>query len=164
MSQAMQKATLAPDPESETGAVAVLAVTAGDELYGFPLSSVREILIPPPLTEVPRAPAPVLGIITVRGQIITVVDLPKILNLRVEHRGPCGRVLLVDTGEELIGVAVDRVIQVYRMEPSQIEYASAMQTELSDYVLGIGRLASTQSAVDEMLILIDPLSLLGRFG
>ena len=51
-----QRATLAPDLDSETGAVAVLAVLAGDEAYGFPLSAVREILVPPPLTEVPRAP------------------------------------------------------------------------------------------------------------
>ena len=55
MSPTLQKATLAPDPDSETGAVAVLAVLAGNEAYGFPLSAVREILAPPPLTEVPRA-------------------------------------------------------------------------------------------------------------
>jgi purine-binding chemotaxis protein CheW len=164
MSSAAQKATLAPGPDSKTGAVAVLAVASGDELYGFPLASVREILVPPPLTEVPRAPTPVLGVITVRGQIITTVDLPGLLNLHIVQRTPCGRVLLVDAGEELIGVAVDQVIQVYRLEPSQIEYASAMGTELSDYVLGVGRVASPATPHSgDMLILIDPIALLGRF-
>jgi len=164
MRSAAQKATLAPQPDSKTGAVAVLAVASGDELYGFPLASVREILIPPPLTEVPRAPAPVLGVITVRGQIITTVDLPRLLNLHIEQRTPCGRVLLVDAGEELIGVAVDQVIQVYRLEASQIEYASVMGTELSDYVLGIGRIASpAMPHPEQMLILIDPVALLGGF-
>lgn len=156
------KATLAPDPTSERGAVAVLAVSAGDEVYGFPLSVVREILVPPPIAEVPRAPAPVLGVISVRGQIITLVDLPKLLSLEVGEVERYGRVLLVDNGEELIGVAVDRVIQVYRMEPEQIEYASAMGAELSEYVVGVGRTPSEADTEDEMLILIDPVSLLGR--
>ena len=123
MSLTVQRATLTPEGDSETGAIAVLAVLAGDEAYGFPLSAVREILVPPPLTEVPRAPEHVIGVIAVRGQIITVVDLPKMLHLEAEQNEPYGRVLLVDNGEELIGVAVDRVIQVYRMEPDQIEYA-----------------------------------------
>jgi purine-binding chemotaxis protein CheW len=158
-----QRATLAPDLDSETGALAVLAVLAGDEAYGFPLSAVREILMPPPLTEVPRAPEHFLGVIAVRGQIITLIDLPKMLHLEVQQTEPYGRVLLVDNGAELIGVAVDRVIQVYRMEPNQIEYASAMGAELSEYVVGVGRVASN-SATDsaDMLILIDPVSLLGE--
>lgn len=162
MSSSAQKATLVPDPNSEGGAIAVLAVLAGDETYGFPLSAVREILIPPPVAEVPRTAEHILGVISVRGQIITVIDLPKLLNLAVEEGRSCGRVLLVDNGEELIGVAVDTVIQVYRMEPAQIEYASAMGAELSEYVVGIGRMSSSASSEkNEMLILIDPVSLLG---
>ena len=163
MSTTVQNATLAPGVDSETGAVAVLAVLAGEEAYGFPLSAVREILVPPPLTEVPRAPEHFLGVIAVRGQIITVIDLPKMLHLEAEQNDPYGRVLLVDNGEELIGVAVDRVIQVYRMEPDQIEYASAMGAELSEYVVGVGRVPSNSSIeTEDMLILIDPVSLLGE--
>ena len=157
-----QKATLAPELDSETGAVAVLAVLAGNEAYGIPLASVREILAPPPMTEVPRAADHFLGVISVRGEIITVIDLPKLLNLEVVHDGTYGRVLLVDNGQELIGMAVDRVIQVYRLEPEQIEYASAMGADLSDYVIGVGRVqGETTGKSDDILILIDPVSLLG---
>ena len=99
-----QKATLAPELDSETGAVAVLAVLAGNEAYGVPLASVREILVPPPMTEVPRAADHFLGVISVRGEIITVIDLPKLLKLEVSHDGTYGRVLLVDNGQELIAV------------------------------------------------------------
>ena len=159
MNLTREKATLAPDPSSET--VAVLAVAAGDELYGFPLSAIREILVPPPIAEVPRAPAPVLGVISVRGQIITLLDLPKLLNLASEQAQIYGRVLLVDNGEELVGVAVNRVIQVYRMEAAHIEYASAMSAELSEYVIGIGRVGHGSNGDERMLILIDPVSLLG---
>lgn len=158
-----QKATLAPELDSETGAVAVLAVLAGNEAYGVPLASVREILVPPPMTEVPRAADHFLGVISVRGEIITVIDLPKLLNLEVANDGTHSRVLLVDNGQELIGMAVDRVIQVYRLEPEQIEYASAMGANLSDYVIGVGRVqGATTGKSEDMLILIDPVSLLGE--
>jgi purine-binding chemotaxis protein CheW len=157
-----QRATLVPDPDSETGIVPVLAVAAGDEIYGFPLSCVREALVPPPLTEVPRAPAHVLGVISVRGQIITLFDLPRMLNLDVAHTQPYGRVMLVDNGQELIGVAVDRIVQVYRFEQGQIEFASTMGAKLSEYVVGIGRVPSqSPGKAEEMLILIDPVSLFG---
>ena len=156
------KVTLAPTAGSEIGTVAVLAVRAGDEAYGFPLSAVREILMPPPLTEVPRASEHFLGVISVRGQIITLIDLPKMLSLEVEQAVPYGRVLLIDNGDEIIGVAVDRVVQVYRMEPAQIEYANAMGAELSEYVVGVARVPSKSSIdAEDMLILIDPVSLFG---
>jgi purine-binding chemotaxis protein CheW len=162
MSATTERATLTPDPTSDTGAVPVLAVRAGEEVYGFPLSSVREILVAPPIAEVPRAPDAVLGVISVRGQIVTLLDLPKTLNLQAEQVVPYGRVILIDNESELIGVAVDSVIQVYRMEPAQIEYASSMSAELSDYVVGVGRITSSdKDAEDEMIILIDPVSLLG---
>lgn len=163
MSLTGQRATLLPEVDSDIGAVAVLAVLAGNEAYGFPLSSVHEVLVPPPLTEVPRAPQHVLGVIAVRGQIITVIDLPKMLHLEAEQSDPYERVLLVDNGQEIVGVAVDRVIQVCRMEPDQIEYASAMSAELSEYVVGVGRVPSDSSTeAEDMLILIDPVSLLGE--
>ncbi len=163
MTAAAQKATLVPEPDSDVGAVAVLGVLVGNEAYGVPLASVREILVPPPMTEVPRAADHFLGVISVRGEIISVIDLAKLLNLEVVSNEPHGRVLLVDNGQEFIGVAVDRVLQVYRLEPNQIEYASAMSADLSDYVVGVGRIQKdTPTDSNDVLILIDPVSLLGE--
>jgi purine-binding chemotaxis protein CheW len=162
MTAGAQRATLVPDPASEDAAIPVLAVSAGSETYGFPLSAVREILMPPPLTEVPRSAEHFLGVIAVRGEIITLVDLPTLLNLEVLDRQVLGRVILVDVGEELIGVAVDRVVRVSHLQPDQIEYASTMSADLSEYVVGVARVPSESSGdTDEMLILIDPGALLG---
>lgn len=162
MTAGAQRATLIPDPDSEEGAVPVLAVSAGNEIYAFPLAAIREILMPPPLTEVPRAGEHFLGVIAVRGEIITLVDLPTLLKLQVLDRQPLGRVILVDVGDELIGVAVDRVLQVCQLQPDQIEYASAMSADLSEYVVGVARVsAESSSSGDQMLILVDPGALLG---
>lgn len=162
MTAGAQRATLVPDPKSKDGTIPVLAVSAGDEVYGFPLSAVREILMPLPLTEVPRAPEHFLGVISVRGQIVTLVDLPKLLHLEVREPQPWGRILLVDAGEELIGVAVDSVVQVSPLRPDQIEYASSMSAELSEYVVGVARVPSNSSSeAEDMLIMLDPGALLG---
>ncbi|MBT8469693.1 MAG: CheW domain-containing protein [Deltaproteobacteria bacterium] len=162
MTAGAQRATLVPDLGSGDGTIPVVAVSAGSETYGFPLSAVREILMPPPLTEVPRSAEHFLGVIAVRGEIITLVDLPTLLNLEVLDRQPIGRIILVDVGDELIGVAVDRVVQVSQLQPDQIEYASAMSADLSEYVVGVARIPSESSSPgDLMLILIDPGPLLG---
>jgi len=162
MTQVVQTDTLVPGSEHQLGTIPVLSVSAGNETYGFPLPAIREILMPPPLTPVPRAPEHFLGVISVRGQVITLVDLPKLLRLEVHERQTIGRVLLVDSGEELIGVAVDRVVQVSQLRPEQIEYASAMSAELSEYIVGVARVPSESSTdPEEMVILIDPGALLG---
>lgn len=162
MTAGAQRDTLVPDPTSGDATIPVLSVSAGSETYGFPLSSVREILMPPPLTEVPRSAEHYLGVIAVRGQIITLVDLPALLNLEVPDRQTLGRVILVDAGEELIGLAVDRVVQVSHLQPDQIEYASTMSADLSEYVVGVARVPSDSSGdTEEMVILIDPGALLG---
>jgi purine-binding chemotaxis protein CheW len=161
MTAGAQRATLVPDPASEDVAIPVLAVSAGGETYGFPLSAVREILMPPPLTEVPRSAKHFLGVIAVRGEIVTLVDLPMLLKLEVLDRRVLGRVILIDVGEELIGVAVDRVVQVSHLQPNQIEYASTMSADLSEYVVGVARIPSESSAnPDEIVILLDPAALL----
>ena len=162
MTAGAQRVTLIPDPGSEEVTIPVVAVSAGSETYGFPLSAVREILMPPPLTEVPRSAEHFLGVIAVRGEIITLVDLPTLLKLEVLDRQPPGRVILVDVGDELIGVAVDHVVQVSQLQPDQIEYASSMSADLSEYVVGVARVpAASSGSGDQMLILIDPGALLG---
>src|SRR5262245_47223278 len=62
--------------------VEYLAFELADEPYAAPVALIREILKPPPLTPVPRAPQGVLGIISVRGQLVTVLDLRRRLRLR----------------------------------------------------------------------------------
>src|SRR6202000_879011 len=65
----------------ETGIREVLAFSLADETYALPLSCVREIMRVPSITEVPRASHEVLGIISVRGQVTTLIDLRKKLHV-----------------------------------------------------------------------------------
>jgi purine-binding chemotaxis protein CheW len=116
-----------------------LAFVVGAEIYALPLSSIREIMKLPPVTEVPRGPKHVLGIISVRGRVTTVIDLRRRLHMAQSPLSQRSRVLLVDNGEEIMGLLVDRVLQVYRLHEDEVEYATVMGGDTSDYVLGIGR-------------------------
>jgi purine-binding chemotaxis protein CheW len=146
----------------------------GSESYAIPLDNVREILKPPPITHVPRAPAYVPGIISVRGRILTVIDLRLRLRLSAAEVGKRSRVLLVDSGEEIVGLLVDHVLQVFRLRDEEIEYAPGGGGEATEHVLGIGRprggrgvgrardITAPLHRDDDILILLDPIALLKR--
>jgi purine-binding chemotaxis protein CheW len=118
-----------------------LAVAMAGELYGLELTRVREILSPPPITLVPRAPGDVVGVCSVRGLLVTVYDLRRKLRLTQAPPTRRSRILLVQCDwSEVIGLFVDEVRQVVRLAESEIEVASnVLGGDVSESVLGIGR-------------------------
>jgi len=137
-----------------------LAFTLANDTYAVPIGIVREILKPPPLAEVPRAPREVLGVASVRGMLITVIDLR--LRLRMSAAEPTrkSRILLVEGAEEeLIGLLVDEVRQVYRLAEREIEPAAdILGGQLADHVLGVGR------PDGELVLLIDLRAVIDQLG
>jgi len=130
-----------------------LALRVAGEEYGVELTGIREILSPPPVTPVPRAPRQVLGVCSVRGLLVTVVCLRRRLGLVDQPLTRRSRVLLT-TGpsDEVFGVLVDEVQQVVRLAEPEIEYSAAvLGGDVSDHVLGIGR----PSPRNDVIILLD---------
>jgi purine-binding chemotaxis protein CheW len=117
----------------------VLAFKLASETYALPLDGVQEILKPPRITRVPRAAHEILGIVSVRGRVTTVIDLRRRLHVREAPFDKNTRVLLIDAGKEVLGVLVDAVLQVYRLYEDEVELASAVGSDLNEYVMGIGR-------------------------
>ncbi len=144
-----------------------LGFRAEKEMFAVSLALVREILKPPPITEVPRARRDILGIVSVRGQITTVIDLRRRLGLFASPPTVSSRVLLVQGNDEVLGLLVDEVTQVYRLSPLEIEPAtSVLGANVGSHVAGIGRprirglRGEVQSATEEVLILLDLAALL----
>jgi purine-binding chemotaxis protein CheW len=127
----------------------VLAL-AGD-FYAVELTSIKEILSPPPITQVPRASRAVIGVCSVRGLLVTVLDLRRKLGLLEQPLTRRARILLgaAESGE-VIGLLVDEVKYVVRLAATEIETAStALGADVSEFVMGVGRPAG------EFLILLD---------
>jgi purine-binding chemotaxis protein CheW len=127
-----------------------LAFVLAGETYAVQIANVAEILKPPPITEIPRAPFNVIGIISVRGKLVTVIDLRRRFRLRESPIDPKSRILLSDAaGDEQIGLLVDEVLQVYRLSDAEIEPASALGGDQPAHIAGVGR------AEGALLILLD---------
>jgi len=112
------------------------------EVYGLDLSRIQSIIAVPELTEVPRAPRPVVGICSVRGVLITVVDLRRRMQLAERPLTRQARILLTTTrDDEAIGLLVDGVRHVVRPKPEQVELtAPIFGNELTEHVIGIARI------------------------
>jgi purine-binding chemotaxis protein CheW len=128
-----------------------LTFVLGSDVFGVELARVKEILSPPPITRVPRAPPQVVGVCSVRGLLVTVVDLRIRLKLEVRPDTRRTRILLaVAASGEAVGLWVDEVSQVVRLTEADMELSSTgIGTELNEYVLGVGR------PQGEFIVLLD---------
>ncbi len=136
-----------------------LVFLVGTDAYGVELTRVREILSPTPITPVPRAHRAILGVCSVRGLLVTVVDLRRRLDLPESPDTRRTRVLLTTGPEdEVLGVLVDEVRQVVRLTEQQIEMAtSVLGGDVSEHVLGVGR-----PDPENVIILLDLGSVVGH--
>jgi purine-binding chemotaxis protein CheW len=133
--------------------VEYLAFVLAGETYAVQIAHVAEILRPPPITEVPRAPASMLGVISVRGKLVTVLDLRRRFHLPEAPIDRRSRILLADLGKgEQLGLLVDEVQQVWRLAAEEIEAASVLGGEQPAHIAGIGRPTGSGGAI---LILLE---------
>jgi purine-binding chemotaxis protein CheW len=81
--------------------------------YALPVERVREIVRQKPITPVPRLPAEVLGVISLRGRVIQVIDLRRRLALAAGSAGRRSRIVVAHDGEgRVAGFLVDGVLEV----------------------------------------------------
>jgi purine-binding chemotaxis protein CheW len=93
----------------------------GDALCGMDILKVQEINKLLEMTKVPQAPGYVKGIVNLRGQIVTVVDLGKKLGLSKTNFGSETRNIIVNSDNEYIGLLVDSIGDVERTDWDKIE-------------------------------------------
>jgi purine-binding chemotaxis protein CheW len=124
----------------ETPARRFLTFMLAGEEYALDILRISEIIKVRPVTEVPRAPAFVPGIISVRGTIVPVVDLRLRLHLPAPEPGPAARILIVTRQDEPTGLVVDEVVHVVRLHAEDIEPPpAAVGGSSSEFIAGIGR-------------------------
>lgn len=134
----------------------VLTFTVADEEYGLGIEHIREISKFKPITEVPRVPGFVSGIILVRGQVVPVLDLRLRLRLSAVPPNSKSRILVVSrptTAEteqvpederEQFGLIVDRVNHVVRINEAEIEPPTVLAGHESEFVAGLSRIRLTE--------------------
>jgi purine-binding chemotaxis protein CheW len=130
----------------------------GGEEFGIEIGRVLEVMRTPPVTEVPRAPPEILGVISVRGDVVTVVDPRARLGLAGGGAGPARRVVVVDDGEGACGLLVDQVAGVVRLPQGALEPCpQAIGGTGAEVFLGIGREHERLFTVLDTRALLRPL-------
>ncbi|HVR71018.1 MAG TPA: chemotaxis protein CheW [Vicinamibacteria bacterium] len=122
---------------------------AGEE-YGVDVRLVQEIIRLAEITQVPRAPQFVKGVINLRGRIIPVIDLKRKLGLGEVEPGKQARIVVVRVRERLLGLLVDGASQVLKVPVSVIEAAPEEVVEIdASYIRGVAKLEK------RLIILVD---------
>lgn len=129
---------LAVEAPVATGRREILAFHVGEEVYGFDIGDVAEILLPRAVTPLPRTPPFVLGVASLRGAVLPVLDLAGRLGMDRGEPGRSSRILVVRDGEEAMGLWVDRVRGVVRFADGGIASNATAATVDPEFLKGIG--------------------------
>ncbi|PKM87407.1 MAG: chemotaxis protein CheW [Firmicutes bacterium HGW-Firmicutes-12] len=125
----------------------VVVFKLGQEEYALPISEVREIINYSGLTKIPNAPLYMEGIINLRGSIVPVINLASRFD-RPFTLGVEPKVIIIETGEHNIGVIVNEVTEVLRLNEENIEPVPVI-TKNNATIRGIGKMN------DRLLILLS---------
>jgi purine-binding chemotaxis protein CheW len=97
-----------PDPQKS-----LVGFIVGDIAYAVPISSVREIVNPALLSELPHAPPAIAGVADHRGEIVPIIDLRVRFGLAKNADPRKGKWILIEVEGRGVGLSVDRVTEVF---------------------------------------------------
>ena len=130
----------------------MLSFLLGSEEYVVAVDTVREVLTPREITPVPNTPTYLLGVCSLRGTVMPIIDLNLRLGLTASVRDEKSRIIVVSLGQdEQVGLFVDRVRGVVRFAPSLVQPApeTVEQGAGAEFLKGIAR------KNDKLYILLD---------
>lgn len=116
----------------------IVNFTIGDVNYGVPVEQVREVRDMQTVTPVPGAPSYVEGVTNLRGQVITIMDLRKRLNIKESEEGG-KKIIVIEMGKAAVGVVVDTVTEVTTLDGADLDKNLQTTTNLDRYVVGVGK-------------------------
>jgi len=121
-----------------------LTFTLGDEAFAVEISNVREVVDYTHITEVPRMPDHLCGVINLRGNVVSVVDLRLKLGMRATEKTVDSCIVIAELemdGETLqMGILTDSVQEVVDFDSSQIEPTPKIGTKLNtEFINGVGK-------------------------
>lgn len=132
------------------GITEFLAFRLGDEEYGMDILRVQEIRSYEPPTRMANTPAFLKGVVNLRGVIVPVIDMRIKFSLDTVAYDTFTVVIVMNIGQQVIGMVVDGVCDVISLTPEQLRPVPQFDTSIgSDHILAIG------SVQDRMLFLLD---------
>ena len=121
-----------------------------EETYGINVMQVREVLRYTEIAPVPGAPDYVLGIINLRGNVVTVIDTRSRFGLMEGEVTDNTRIIVIESERQVIGILVDSVAEVVYLRSSEIDKTPSVGTdESAKFIQGVS------NRDGKLLILVD---------
>ncbi|NEX20139.1 chemotaxis protein CheW [Thiorhodococcus mannitoliphagus] len=129
---------------------AYVTFSLAEETYAIDVLQVQEVLKMTEIAPVPGVPDYILGIINLRGDVVTVIDGRRRMSLPYREPDDASRIVVIDAGQQNVGILVDAVAEVVQISPDSVDPAPAVgNDQTSRFILGV-------TSTDEGLtILID---------
>jgi purine-binding chemotaxis protein CheW len=126
----------------------------GNEEYAIDISYAKEIIRVPKFTQIPNVPDFIEGVFNLRGTVITVVDLKKRFGFIDTERGIDSRLLILDFDQMEIGIVVDDISEVVRIDKLIVQ-------NLGNEIVKMSRNSIEGITImdDRLIILLDALQL-----
>ncbi|AGB03904.1 chemotaxis protein CheW [Methanoregula formicica] len=150
-----------------SGSIQVVVFALGNEQFAVDLFDVKEVVEYTTITKLPNVPPYVRGIIDLRGEITTIIDLKHRLNIAESGRDTLdtSRIIVLDNNitRSKTGILVDDVTSVSTFEEAQVDYTSASVSNEDTAIIGIikRKVKIQEKERNELIIWIDIRKLLG---
>lgn len=135
--------------ESGTNELEIVEFEVANNKFGINVIKVKEIIQPIPVTFIPHVHPHVEGIIQLRGEVLPVVDMLKVLGIPTENRNPQQKYIVAEFNKRRVVFHVDNVTQIHRISWDQIEKPSDMYQGGASQVIGVIK------SQEEMILLLD---------
>ena len=135
--------------ESGTNELEIVEFEVANNKFGINVIKVKEIIQPIPVTFIPHSHPHVEGIIQLRGEVLPVVDMLKVLGIPTDNRNPQQKYIVAEFNKQRVVFHVDNVTQIHRISWDQIEKPSDMYQGGTSQVIGVIKYN------EEMILLLD---------
>lgn len=139
---------------SEEKAISFLRFSLHEECFAIPLLDVKEVIALPEVTPIPNTPKYFLGIMNLRGQIISILDLRLKLNIKNNFNNET-TVIICEMKPYCIGIVVDSVDSVLNLVASEIKNKPDIKSlNSTEYITGVVNMNN------DLILLVDLLKAL----
>ena len=130
--------------------VRVLSFRLGEENYAINIAEAKEVVKPGPITKVPNTPDFIVGVMNLRGEIISIIDLRYFFGLGGKQVGKETSIITTDLAGSLMGLMVHEIKEAIDIEEEKIQPPlGTLKGEIAEYTKGEIKLEQN------ILILLD---------
>jgi len=119
--------------EDEEEQLVIFNIGTGE--YAFNINSVKEIIRLPDIMKVPNVPSYIEGVLSIRNQLLAIINIGKLLDINYKEPDEYSRVVIINDGNFSFGMIVDKVSHVIRVQKKLFKEISKIAN--SSYIKGI---------------------------